>query len=329
MHKTSFIRSVKGKIIIAAILACFALFLAWSTSKDAFTAMLNAFENVSAPNEKLRLVNDLSRGIARIDQVQRARLLTSPDRYDGFFNETNKLSSEIDTLKSLYPEKSAQVKRLSSLKKLLQDRDRLFVNYLKVREGLINNTSFSAQVESLNDIVDKSAKQADSTVTTTEKKTSTTTIYPSETASEKKETRGFFNKLFGKKKSKDEEDSLAKPYQIVNEEFNVKHDTLAMAIQDSLLKGLGQTMRDLEKIQQRKSELFVNRETVLIQSSTKIIRQIVTILKRVETEVVVQTNLNNQAAKNMVHSSIKRISFIMLAFVILTVLLVYFILLDI
>src|ERR1700761_6593070 len=113
MHKPVFIRSVKGKIIIAAILACFALFLAWSTSKDAFTAMLNAFENVSAPNEKLRLVNDLSRGIARLDQVQRARSLNNPDRYYGF-DDSKKLSLKIDTLKSLYPVKSAQVKRLNT-----------------------------------------------------------------------------------------------------------------------------------------------------------------------------------------------------------------------
>lgn len=328
MHIPGFIMSVKGKIIIAAILACFALFLAWSTSKGAFTAMLDAFENVSAPNEKLRLVNDLSNGVARIDQGQRARLLNNPDGYSGLFNETQKLSLKIDTLKSLYPPASAQVKRLTALKKLLQDRDRLFVNYLKVREGLINNKSFSAQVAALNNIVDESARQADSTVTTTEKKTSTTTVYPLDTAKPEIDNRSFFNKLFGKKKAK-KADSLNKPYQIVNEEFHVQHDTLAMAIQDSLLKGLGRTMKDLEAIQQRKSALFVNREAVLTRSSSTIIRQIMAVLKKVETEVVVQTAQNSLAAKNMVHNSIKRISLILLAFVALIVLLVYFILRDI
>ena len=327
MHKTSFIRSVKGKIIIAAILACIALFMAWSTSKDAFTAMLNAFANVSAPNDKLRLVNDLSRGVARIDQVQKAPSLNNPRRYNGFI-DSKKLILKIDTLATLYPEKSSQVQRLNTLKKLLEDRDRLFANYLKVREGLIDNKSFSAQVESLNDIVDKSSQQADSMVTTTEKKTSTTTVYPAQPETDKRDNRSFFNKLFGKKKTKDT-DSLSKPFQIVAEELNVKHDTLAKAIQDSLLKELGQTMKDLEEIQQKKSALFVNREAVLTRSSANIIRQIVTILKKVETEVVAQAALNNQAAKNMVQSSIKRISIIMLAFVILTVFLVYFILRDI
>src|ERR1700743_256350 len=202
MHKPSFIRSVKGKIIIAAILACFALFLAWSTSKDAFTAMLTAFENVSAPNNKLRLVNELSRDIARIAQLQRARSVSNPDRYYGF-NDSKKLSRKIDTLQTFYPVKSAQVRRLNTLKKLLEDRDRLFVNYVKVREGLIDNKSFSAQIEGLNDIVDETARQADSMSTSTEKTTSTTTVYQGITTAEKKDDRGFFKRLFGKKKAKD------------------------------------------------------------------------------------------------------------------------------
>lgn len=326
MHKPRFIQPVKGKIIVTAILACLALFLAWSTSKGAFTAMLDAFENVSSPNEKLRLVNDLSRGIARIDQVQRARSITNPDRYYGF-NDSKKLILKIDTLQTFYPVKSAQVRRLNTLKKLLHDRDRLFVNYLKVREGLIDNKSFSAQVEGLNEIVAQTAQQADSMVTTTEKKTSTTTVYPAYT-NEKKDHRSFFNRLFGKKRAKDT-DSLKQPFQIVNEELRVKHDTLAKAIQDSLLQGLGQTMRDLEKLQQQKSALFVNREAVLIKSSENIIGQILSILKKVEVEVVIQTAENNMAAKKMVHGSIQRISLIMLAFVVLIVLLVYFILRDI
>ncbi|MGZ3872761.1 MAG: ATP-binding response regulator [Mucilaginibacter sp.] len=326
MQIASFIRSVKGKIIIAAILACFALFMAWSTSKGAFAAMLDAFENVSKPNEKLRLVNDLSRGIARLDQLQRARLLISPGIDYGFFTETKKLSLKIDTLTSFYDARSEQVKRLNALKRLLKDRDGLFANYLKVREGLINNKSFSAQVESLNQIVDKSASQADSTVTTTEKKTQTTTVYPPQVL---KQSRSFFNKIFGKKRDRKADSLSDEPYQIVAEELNVKHDTLAMAIQDSLLKSLGQTMKHLEKVQQQKSALFVNREAVLVRSSTTIIRQIVNILKRVEMEVVAQTASNNKAAKNMVSSSITRISLIILAFVILTGLLLYFILSDI
>lgn len=289
--------------------------------------MLNAFENISAPNEKLRLVNDLSRGVARIDQMQRAHLLDNANKNYGF-NNTRDLILKIDTLQSFYTQNPKQEKRLNSLKKLLQDRDRLFINYLKVRKGLIDNKSFSAQVESLDEIVDESARQADSMATSTEKTTSTTTVFSGIETAEKKEKRGFFNRLFGRKKAKDT-DSLSRPFQIVAEESKVKHDTLAKAIQDSLLQGLSQTMRELERVQQEKSARFVNRETILIKSSSNIMRQIFSILKKVEIEVVGQTAANNAAARNIVHSSIKRISLIILGFVILIILLVYFILTDI
>src|SRR6185312_8837054 len=135
-------------------------------------------------------------------------------------------------------------------------------------------------------------------------------------------------RLFGRKKVKDT-DSLSKPFQVVAEEFKVKHDTLAKAIQDSLLKGLSQTMRDLEKVQQQKSDAFVNRETVLIQSSERIMSQIFSILKKVENEVVQQTAENNLAARKMVRSNAESIGMMMLAFAGLAIFLVYFILRDI
>ena len=100
MHIVGFIRSVKGKIIIASIIGCIALFMAWETSKDASRAVLFAFENVSAPNEKLRLVNELSHRIARLDQVQKGLVFRNPSKYYGFFIETKKLSLKIDTLKA-------------------------------------------------------------------------------------------------------------------------------------------------------------------------------------------------------------------------------------
>jgi len=328
MHKMadedqhSFIQSIKGKVIIAFAFACFALLLAWGTSKIAFKQMLGAVENISAPNEKLRLVNDLSRRITRLDQLQKSQILHNPAMYYTLFRESKKLNLIIDTLKDQYAGNDVQVKRIRSLKKLLADRDRLFINYLKVREGLVNNKTFSAQVKELNNLVNKSAQQNDSTVTTTEKKTSTTTVFPSDT---KGESRGFFGKLFGKKQPATDD----KPYKVVDEELNIKHDTLATAKQDSIIRRLGATMSRMERNQRQKSELFVSREAILANASNKVVHQILTILKQVETEVVAQIELNDAQAKNVVNSSIQRITLIILAFLLATIVLLYFILSDI
>src|SRR5476649_395472 len=101
MQIGNFLGSVKGKIIIASILACFAVMMAWITSKSSFQALLVAFEDVSAPNEKLRIINDLSRNVIQVGQSQEIPDINNPYRCYRFFNETKKLSLKIDTLKSL------------------------------------------------------------------------------------------------------------------------------------------------------------------------------------------------------------------------------------
>jgi signal transduction histidine kinase/CheY-like chemotaxis protein/HPt (histidine-containing phosphotransfer) domain-containing protein len=329
MGRITFIRSIKGKILIASVLACFALFLAWQTSKDAFKAVLNSFDNISAPNNKLRLVNEISHRVTRLDQVQKALLLKNPSKYYGFLIETKKLGLKIDTLKKLYADKPNQIKRLNTLKKLLQDRDKLYIGYLNVRLGLVNNKSFASQVNILNEMVNKSAKQTDSMVTTTEKKTATTTFFPSAPTSEKEQHRGFFSKLFGKKKPETDQAKANMPYQVVDSELKVKKDTIAVALRDSLLKGVGKTIQYMQKTQQTNSELFVRREAMLNKASARVVGQILIILKKVEDEAIAQTSANNLMAKQVVRRSIERISLIMLLFFTLTVVLVYFILRDI
>jgi signal transduction histidine kinase/FixJ family two-component response regulator len=325
--KTAFLSSTKGKIIIASFLACFALFLAWGISRIAFKQMLGAVEKMSSPYDKMRLVSELTHRVAKLDQVQKSNLLDNPTNYYSSFSETKKLLLTIDTLKTVYADDKAQTKRLNSLKKLLIDRDKLFINYLKVRAGLVNNTSFTNQVKMLNRLVNKSAQENDSTVTTTEKKTSTTTIFPTEVKDTIKDKRGFLGKLFGKKKQPQIQNNTS--YKVVDEELNVKHDTLSKAIQDSIIRGMGQAMRILEKTQLRKSAQFISKETGLTRANNKLVRQILAIIKKVQTESLAQIQLNNTEAKRVVTTTITRISIIIVVFFMLTVVLVYFIWTDI
>ena len=320
-----FLQSIKGKIILASVLACLTLLLAWGISKTAFNRMLGAVEKISAPNDKLRLVNELTHKVAQLDQVQKSEMLNNPQNYYNLFKGTKNLLLTIDTLKTLYAGDDIQLKRLNSLRKLLIEHDKLFINYLRVREGLVNNKTFNSQVKTLNDLVNKSARQNDSTVTTTEEKTLTTTVIPANKTDSGKQSRGFFSKLFGKKK----QSAASSPYKVVNVEVNTTQDTLSVGKQDSLLKGMGETMRRLEKNQLQRSALFVDKEAILNKANNKLIHRILSILKQVETEAVKQIELNNSAAKNVVATSVSLISYIIMAFFLLTVSMLYFILRDI
>lgn len=315
----SFFKAIKGKIIIALLLACCALFLAWGVSKVAFNEMLATVENITAPSERLRMVTAISRKIGSLDQLQKKQAFNDPGNYKKLFKESEQLRLVLDTLAGLYASDSTQLIRILTVKKLLRERDKQFINYLKVRERLVNNKSFSSQVKSLSAMVTKGSELADSTIVATEQKTSTTTIYPTE-----ERQKGFFSKLFGKKKSKEEENA----FRIVNEE-KVKRDTIALSAEDRMTRNLEQSLKVIEKEQRIKNESFLNIEALLTNANNRLVSQMLDVLRKVEAEVVAQIELNGIQAKNVVNTGINTISLIMLVFFFLTVLLLYFILTDI
>lgn len=317
--RKSLIKAVKGKIIIALLLACFALLMAWGVSKVAFKEMLTTVENISAPSERLRVVNAISRKISSLDQLQKKQAFNDPGNYNKLFKESRQLRLVLDTLATLYENDSLQLTRILTIRKLLSERDREFINYLKVRERLVNNKSFSAQVRNLSALVSRGAEQGDSTILATEEKTSTTTIYPGED-----KPKGFFNKIFGRKKNTEND----KAFKIVNEEI-VKRDTIALSAEDRMVKNLGESLKVIEQEQRSKNASFLNREAMLTNANNQLINQMLDVLRKVESEVVAQIELNGLQAKNVVNTGITTISIIMLVFFLLTVLLLYFILTDI
>lgn len=313
----SFISSIKGKVIIALLLACFALFMAWGVSRVAFKEMLNTVEHISAPSERLRVVNAISRRIGSLDQLQKKQAFNDPRNYAKLFKQTKELRVVLDSLSLLYSGDTLQLDRIRKIKRLLSQRDKQFINYLTVRERLVNNKVFSEQVQNLNNIVSRSAEQADSTILATEEKTSTTTIYPDE------KPRNFLSKLFGRKRpAKDNS------FKIISEE-KVKRDTIALSVEDQMAKSLEKSIRIIEKEQRKKNASFLNREAELANANSLLISQMLDVLRKVESEVVNQIELNGIQAKKVVNTSIATISLIMLVFVLLTGLLLYLILTDI
>jgi signal transduction histidine kinase/FixJ family two-component response regulator len=209
----------------------------------------------------------------------------------------------------------------------------------------VNNNDLTKQIQTLSELILNYAPQIDSTVITTEKKVSTTFVYPSDSAAaaaanaEKAEApavkSGFFARLFGKKKpepqpsSEQAEQPKQAPTKMVTEEVNVKIDTLALAKQDSIMWEVEKAMQDYEKERRLQSSRFVNREIELANASNVLTSQMLSILQEVEKEVVKQEAQNNVQARNVVSTSIMRISVIMGVFLLLMAILVYLILTDI
>ncbi|RWU05484.1 ATP-binding response regulator [Pedobacter chitinilyticus] len=307
-----FFTATKGKVVLGFLFAGLALLLAWGVSRFVFGEILVTVEKISAPNDKLRIVNKLSHQIASLDQLQ-----GEPKNNVSFFAATQKLSRTLDTLTTLYDNDPEQLKRIKTLKNLLKDRDKQFLLYLEVKENLVNTQSFSEEVGKLNELFTQRTREADSAVFTTETSTSTTTVAPEE----EQKSRGFLARLFGKKK--------AEVYKIISEEYKVKRDTLNPQVQDSLIQNVEATLKTIETEQQKKSKRFLKKEAELASSSSALTKQMLNVLKEVEAEALMQIDLNGEQAKGIVNEGVFQIKVIIIAFFVITLILGSLILADI
>ncbi|QNL48429.1 response regulator [Olivibacter sp. SDN3] len=327
-------RNVRRKVIFVFICCCAALGTAWIISKDAFTRVLSTVDNIAKPNEKMRLVSQVSKDIMQLDQLQRAQVLAyDNDTYDQFQQESKLVSQTLDSLKSLYSEENEQIKRIDSIKHLLVERDKLFKAYVQVRERLVDGHEFSEQLQTIGDIL-QNTPQADSTVVTSRKKIETTTIEPGDVAKidsfSMQDDRSFFGKLFGsRKRPQIEPNVVTQPRRIVKEELNVLIDTISTARQDSAIKLIDSVLRQIEETQRAQSSSFIDREIELTYAGNLLVSKMLNILNDVENEGMLQMEDENAQARSVINHSVNRINLVVLGFFVITAVLVLLILADI
>lgn len=310
---------VYGKIVFVIISCIFALGLAYLISKVAFDEMLSKVDKVSTPNAKLRLVSRISRDILQIDQLQRAQVL-SEESYSGYSDESGYILRSLDTLTNLYSRNDLQRKRIDSIRVLLNERDKLFHAYVQVRKKLVDNQAFSSQIKNISSLI-QSAPKNDSTIVTTEKRVTTRTVdKPVE-----EDNRGLLARIFGKNKAR-EIDSVP---ATVEEELNVQVDTIKNTASVEMDAQIDSAIQNLERRQRLRNSSFINLENELTIAGNILVSNMVNMLHEVELEAMEQMELENIDARNVVNESVKRISFILLTFFLVAVILFYLILSDI
>ncbi|MFC5283325.1 hypothetical protein [Pedobacter alpinus] len=281
-------------------MAILALGAAWGVSKFVFDEMVTTDDRVSVPDEKLSLVNDIFNRVSRLDQSQRYIDNNNQNKSTSFLKDSRSLKSSLDSLKELYILDSLQLRRIKSIRKLLAERDKQFILYLRVRDSLLNTKNFSNEIEKLNNIFSERVFQSDSAIYTTENKTSTTTLNSEDGR------KGIFNKIFGKKKTES--------YKVVSEELKIKRDTLDGFAEDSILKNMEASLNLIKNRQKLKSSIFIAEETRLATNSNKLTQQMLAILLEVRNEALIQIELNGKHARNVVNKGIRHISLILLTF---------------
>jgi signal transduction histidine kinase/DNA-binding response OmpR family regulator len=314
--------SVKSKVIAGFLLVFIAILLALAITQFGFREMMGTVDQLSAPNKELNALKTLFQEITAIDQEQRAEALKNPRRlHKNFFNQSKSLVNKVDTVRLLNWD-TAQHARLLEIREILQNRNRLFSSYLKLKSEAIENKSLNTRLDSITRMLVNERVTYDTSVITTEKKTTTT--YTKDSVPEQKERSGL-SKLFSRKKKAEPQTTHIK----VEEELSVVVDTLAVAKQNQALEEVERIIVDLETDQRRENQRLLDEELELIHANSILVSQLLSVLHEVEEKELAKMNKNNDHAVTLVNQSILRISILLMVFFICAAFLVYLIWVDI
>ncbi|HRJ29112.1 MAG TPA: ATP-binding protein [Cyclobacteriaceae bacterium] len=319
-----FLHRTKGKVIAAFFLAAAAIILSVSIAYFSLGELVEQVDSVSTPNEKIQILNRFFREVTRVEQKHRAEAIKNPQHASKrILEESQALMITLDTLLAL-PWNNDQVERLLAMEKILQERNRLFLRYLRERSMQANNNDYLTQLDSLSQFLLHYNPEPDSNVVTTQRKTTTTTFIPG-TEKTKKDERSFFGRLFGSKKNITDNNSLVE----VREELSIITDTVAIVRQDSAIEQIGKIMLNLEQVQREQRAQLMSRELALTETSTLLLNQLLTILHEVESEETALLQANNERAVALVNTGINRTLILIVVFFLALAVLVFFILSDI
>src|SRR5690606_31563633 len=318
------LRGVKGKVIAAFLLASLAIVAALAITNYSFKGLLGTVNSLAQPNEKLRTLNNLYQQVIQLDQLQRADAIRKPHKSaEALLHESEPIILTLDSLRHMPWTNKQQLDRLDEMEKLLKERERLLFAYFTMKTDFILNAKFSRQLDSLAAIITWSQANRDTSITTTERRTVTTT-YPVQP--EQADDRSLLERFFGgKKKTEDPQETRFE----VQEEFNVRVDTIFTAQQDSAIAEVGRIMTEIENDHRVQSQQVARRELDLVNANTRLINELVSHLRQVEREERAVEEANNDQAVLLANDSIRRIEIILLISFLGAALLVFRILTDI
>jgi signal transduction histidine kinase/FixJ family two-component response regulator len=320
-------KSISRKLIVAVLLGGIAVLSSWVITRITFDKILGTVNKISRPNEKLKLVNDVFKDVIRLDQLQRAQSLNNSIKtYNPYLNESKRLQYRLDTLSDLVSNNPMQVARIDSMKIILTERDKLFLNYLKLRANLVKNDTLTQQIKSLSQIITNASVNTDSSVVTTEKKITTTTLQPVDSSNAGEESKGnFWDRLLGRKKERE----VAKMQKLIVEELNIKIDTLALAKEDSVMQKLSETITNVEAERTGTRNVLVNKQMEMIRSGNVLVSQLFSILQDIEAEELHNSEMDTRTATELANSNISRINLVLIIFIVGSGLLIFLIFTDI
>jgi len=320
------LKSVRNNFLLASIIIILVIIVLLVLNKTIFKQTFATLEEVTKPNQKLRVVSILFQKVNLLEQNKRINIFQNKE-IDLFIYESAELISLIDSLNNYYTEDSIQTNRLKLMKASLIERDKLLLNYLKIHGDFINNKYLKENINDLSEYISENIKKADSNVVRSHKKTTTIIFTEGKKDSISQKQTSFFKRLFSKKKNT--EPNLVKPTKTVTEDLTITIDTIAIAQKDSFINELDLVIKNIENNYNRKNKKFINNELQLANANQTFINELQILVQQIQNEELFKIQEQTNKLKKVFDdaSTILQVTFTI--FILLISSLIYLILLKI
>ncbi len=324
--------SIKVKLIAILVIATTSVIATWLLSDFAFNRLFVSVEQLTRPNEKIRLINNISYLFTRINQIGRQQFITyKPAEMSKLQPVSQDLIQSLDSLEILCSDKPTYISRIDSMRSIIDNYDHILTRYLGLYSEITNPQKFSKEYSELNELVALISQEIDTNVVTTETKLITTTTIPGEEAEDTRKKRSFLQRLFGKKEEEKPADTLRQTAesQIIEEKQNVKVDTISRANRTEITENIEMFIDSLDRSYRYQLNQLYTAEQNLINYSELTTTQFYRMLRDFELDELNEAEQTSTTLATELLSAIKRIIIILVIFVIIIGILSFLIFIDV
>ena len=319
-------KTIGHKVLIAVILSILFLIAAVYITQLTFQEVNNSISRLSVTNEQNKALNNIYNSFGEFERSYRAPLIANPYEDTREYNlELDSLFQLIDsTLKSFNFEMNEQV-ILDSVIDMIKRQDENLMTYRAIKRS--EQPLLGRNLDSLINLISAEQILKESDVVTTYKSTRRIPAEPIENVENENEGKkgNWLGRLFG---SSTEEQKKPETAPEIIEETYIQIDTVPLAKSDtssakasSIIKGI---RRDQAYQQRRVREL----EMEIVQNSVRIQNYLLTAIRHSEEVELARIRNEGEAASCMMQNALSQMYFVLMAFGILSTLLVYRILTD-
>lgn len=314
---------IKGQYIrIKMIAGYLALLLAIICSgligHSSYNRLINSVSVLSKPDAEISRMNHLLINLSDAENHIRVYSLTKKNHYlNAFGDKIDLIKNDLDSLRLSNINNSYSIQLIDSMILLVGERSKKLNAFVRIKKAKESINYSKKALKNLSDASEYSREEFESSIT---KRIIVDTIKKFEKVEKPK---GFFGKLFGKKKKE--------PKEVVDrviERQELDIDSSFILRQDSLFNNFREELESARKREQLARNRLMHEELKLVDENSIILQKIRELLSQLEQQQIHDLEIKVARTKSIARDSITLIAIVIVVGFIFGVLFILFTLLD-